>query len=121
MGIHAISGIGALKYENQYSGSSAGNKGQETSADFREILAKATAKEKSAEKQLAGTITVTKVLPDGTLVIRKLQGERVIAESKLSGATVQQQQNLQVSGNLFAQAYMEGNRVATGSLFRATI
>jgi hypothetical protein len=52
MGIPAISGIGALKYENQYSGSSAGNKGQETSADFREILAKATAKEKSISFQI---------------------------------------------------------------------
>ena len=121
MGIYAISGIGALHYENQYSDSSTGNKSKEAPANFREILARATAQDKAEEKPMAGTITVTKLLPDGTLGIRKMQGERIISETKLSGATVQQQRNRQVSGNLFAQAYMAGNRVAAGALFSATV
>ncbi|MCR5438208.1 MAG: hypothetical protein K6F01_02005 [Selenomonas sp.] len=121
MGINAISGIGAMQYDNQYSDSSTGNKSKESPGDFREILAKATVRNESEEKQVAGTITVTKLLPDGTLVVRRMQGERILSERKLSGATVQQQQNWQVAGNSFAQAYLAGNRVAAGSLFSATV
>lgn len=121
MGIHAISNISALHYDNQYSDSSAGNKSKEAPTGFREVLAEATARAKSEENQTAGAITVTKLLPDGTLVVRKMQGGRIISETKLSGATVQQQQNLQVAGSWVPKAYTAGNQVAAGSLFSATV
>lgn len=121
MSIHAIDGIRALHYDSQHSGSSMENKAKQSSAEFSKILAEATAREKVEPKEAAGTITVTRVLPDGTLIIMKKQGEKVVSQTKMNGATIQQQQNMLASGSLFTQAYRMGEKVAAGSLFSVTV
>ncbi|MBQ1462538.1 MAG: hypothetical protein IIZ16_11010 [Selenomonas sp.] len=65
---------------------------QAANGTFGQILAKAKQAVVSETGDSAGTVTLTKTLADGSLVLLKMQGNRVISEARLDGSTVLQQQ-----------------------------
>jgi hypothetical protein len=124
MSVSAISGTSSLSYWNQSTGSASSSKTSATSDTFSELLSQITGTSgtsSSSSGDAEDTVTVTKVLPDGSLVVMKMQGSKVISETKLSGASVQEQQNMLTTANKFMQAYSAGDAISAGSLFSASI
>ncbi len=74
---------------------------------FGQILAQLTANEAESSSEVEdgiGTVTLTKLLADGSLVILKVEGNRVVSEVKLDGSSVVQQQQLR-GLNVMQQSY----------------
>ena len=123
MSVSAISGTSSLSYWNQSTGSASSSKTKATSDTFSELLSQitgASGTSDSSSGDAEDTVTVTKVLPDGSLVVMKMQGSKVVSETKLSGASVQPQ-NIPAAANTFTQAYSAGDALSSGSLFSVTI
>ena len=90
---------------------------------FGELLSQitGTAGESDSDREDAEKkVSVTKLLPGGSLVLMKRQEAREISETKLSGASVQPQ-NIPAAANTFTQAYSAGDALSSGSLFSVTI
>ena len=66
---------------------------QSAAGTFGQILAKLTATQAagSETEDSVGTVTLTKLLADGSLVLLKMKGDRVVSEARLDGSTVLQQ------------------------------
>lgn len=123
MSVSAISGTSSLSYWNQSTGSASSSKTKATSDTFSELLSQITGTSGTSDSSSGDaedTVTVTKVLPDGSLVVMKMQGSKVVSETKLSGASVQPQ-NIPAAANTFTQAYSAGDALSSGSLFSVTI
>lgn len=67
---------------------------QSAAGTFGQILAQLTAAQAAGSdtEDSAGTVTLTKLLADGSLVLLKMKGDRVVSEARLDGSTVLQQQ-----------------------------
>ena len=67
---------------------------QSAAGTFGQILARLTDAQAvgSDTEDSAGTVTLTKLLADGSLVLLKMKGDRVVSEARLDGSTVLQQQ-----------------------------
>lgn len=121
MSISAISASSSLSFDNQSANTMSSSHKTAATASFSDILASLTGASSGQAGGAEATVTITKVLPDGSLVIVKMQGNQVISESKLSGASVQQQQNLLGLSAMLPQEYAAKDSAVSGSLFSASI
>ena len=74
---------------------------------FEEILASLTALKAASESEVEqgiSAVTLTKLLSDGSLLIQRVEGNKVISETKLEGGSALQQQHL-MGLNGLATAY----------------
>ncbi len=127
MSVRAIVGASrtnSLSYRAQSTASSLlPVKAKAVSGMFGELLSQitGTAGESDSDREDAEKkVSVTKLLPGGSLVLMKRQEAREISETKLSGASVQPQ-NIPAAANTFTQAYSAGDALSAGSLFSVTI
>lgn len=127
MSVRAIVGASrtnSLSYRAQSTASSLlPVKAKAVSGMFGELLSQitGTAGESDSDREDAEkNVSVTKLLPGGSLVLMKRQEAREISETKLSGASVQPQ-NIPAAANTFTQAYSAGDALSSGSLFSVTI
>lgn len=127
MSVRAIAGASrtnSLSYRAQSTASSLlPVKAKAVSGMFGELLSQitGTAGESDSDREDAEKkVSVTKLLPGGSLVLMKRQEAREISETKLSGASVQPQ-NIPAAANTFTQAYSAGDALSAGSLFSVTI
>lgn len=127
MSVRAIAGASrtnSLSYRAQSTASSLlPVKAKAVSGMFGELLSQitGTAGESDSDREDAEKkVSVTKLLPGGSLVLMKRQEAREISETKLSGASVQPQ-NIPAAANTFTQAYSAGDALSSGSLFSVTI
>ena len=72
----------------------------------------------------ASTMTLAEVMPNGSLLVQKVDGDQLIDEEMLDGARIQERFDLQgMPGQIF-RAYMAGQGIATapvGAIFNALI
>ena len=93
---------------------------------FGKILASLTAAEKAAESEVekgVSTVTLTRVLADGSLVLQRVEGNKVISETKLDGSSVLQHQHLlglNGLGTAYAGTAAMGS-VGAGSAYNASV
>lgn len=127
MSVRAIAGASrtnSLSYRAQSTASSLlPVKAKAVSGAFGELLSQITGtagKSDSDREDAEEKVSVTKLLPGGSLVLMKRQEAREISETKLSGASVQPQ-NIPAAANTFTQAYSAGDALSSGSLFSVTI
>lgn len=127
MSVRAIAGASrtnSLSYRAQSTASSLlPVKAKAVSGAFGELLSQITGtagKSDSDREDAEENVSVTKLLPGGSLVLMKRQEAREISETKLSGASVQPQ-NIPAAANTFTQAYSAGDALSSGSLFSVTI
>ena len=127
MSVRAIVGASrtnSLSYRAQSTASSLlPVKAKAVSGMFGELLSQITGtagKSDSDREDAEKKVSVTKLLPGGSLVLMKRQEAREISETKLSGASVQPQ-NIPAAANTFTQAYSAGDALSSGSLFSVTI
>lgn len=127
MSVRAIAGASrtnSLSYRAQSTASSLlPVKAKAVSGAFGELLSQITGtagKSDSDREDAEKKVSVTKLLPGGSLVLMKRQEAREISETKLSGASVQPQ-NIPAAANTFTQAYSAGDALSSGSLFSVTI
>ena len=127
MSVRAIVGASrtnSLSYRAQSTASSLlPVKAKAVSGAFGELLSQITGtagKSDSDREDAEENVSVTKLLPGGSLVLMKRQEAREISETKLSGASVQPQ-NIPAAANTFTQAYSAGDALSSGSLFSVTI
>ena len=127
MSVRAIVGASrtnSLSYRAQSTASSLlPVKAKAVSGAFGELLSQITGtagKSDSDREAAEENVSVTKLLPGGSLVLMKRQEAREISETKLSGASVQPQ-NIPAAANTFTQAYSAGDALSSGSLFSVTI
>ena len=70
---------------------------------FEEILASLTALKAASESDVEkgiSAVTLTKLLSDGSLLIQRVEGSKVISETKLEGGSALQQHHLMGPGGL---------------------
>lgn len=127
MSVRAIAGASrtnSLSYRAQSTASSLlPVKAKAVSGAFGELLSQITGtagKSDSDREDAEENVSVTKLLPGGSLVLMKRQEAREISETRLSGASVQPQ-NIPAAANTFTQAYSAGDALSSGSLFSVTI
>ena len=127
MSVRAIAGASrtnSLSYRAQSTASSLlPVKAKAVSGAFGELLSQiagTAGKSDSDREDAEEKVSVTKLLPGGSLVLMKRQEAREISETKLSGASVQPQ-NIPAAANTFTQAYSAGDALSSGSLFSVTI
>ena len=120
MSIQAVNAASRMQYGEQPEKPAAYVRKTAQPTSFSEILESLTSAPAASDSSVA-TVTVTKVLPDGSLVLVKMQGNQVISQSKLSGASVQMQQNMLGSSGVLPQEYLAKSTSAAGSLFSASI
>lgn len=99
---------------------------QGSKSAFEEILASLTAAKTAADPDVekgVSTVTLTKLLSDGSLVIQRVEGNKVISETKLDGSNaLQQQQLMGMNGLGTAYAGAAGMRsVAAESAYSAMV
>lgn len=72
----------------------------------------------------ASTMTLAEVMPNGSLLVQKVDGDQLVDEEMLDGARIQERFDLQgMPGQIF-RAYMAGQGIATapvGAIFNAFI
>ena len=127
MSVRAIAGASrtnSLSYRAQSTASSLlPVKAKAVSGAFGELLSQITGtagKSDSDREDAEEKVSVTKLLPGGSLVLMKRQEAREISEMRFSGASVQPQ-NIPAAANTFTQAYSAGDALSSGSLFSVTI
>ena len=127
MSVRAIAGASrtnSLSYRAQSTASSLlPVKAKAVSGAFGELLSQITGTAGTSDsdrEDAEENVSVTKLLPGGSLVLMKRQEAREISETKLSGASVQPQ-NIPAAANTFTQAYSSGDALSSGSLFSVTI
>ena len=127
MSVRAIAGASrtnSLSYRAQSTASSLlPVKAKAVSGAFGELLSQITGTAGTSDsdrEDAEENVSVTKLLPGGSLVLMKRQEAREISETKLSGASVQPQ-NIPAAANTFTQAYSAGDALSAGSLFSVTI
>lgn len=127
MSVRAIAGASrtnSLSYRAQSTASSLlPVKAKAVSGAFGELLSQITGTAGTSDsdrEDAEENVSVTKLLPGGSLVLMKRQEAREISETKLSGASVQPQ-NIPAAANTFTQAYSAGDALSSGSLFSVTI
>ncbi|MCR5758150.1 MAG: hypothetical protein K6F95_09620 [Selenomonas sp.] len=97
MSINTIAPTSSLNYWQQEAKARSDDNLHAAAGTFDQILAKLTASQAVAEvdaEESTTPVTLTKMLADGSLVILKVEGNRVISEAKLDGTTVMEQQHL---------------------------
>ena len=128
MSVRAIAGASrtnSLSYRAQSTASSLlPVKAKAVSGAFGELLSQITGTAGTSDsdrEDAEENVSVTKLLPGGSLVLMKRQEAREISKTtKLSGASVQPQ-NIPAAANTFTQAYSAGDALSSGSLFSVTI
>ncbi|SEA29343.1 MULTISPECIES: hypothetical protein [Selenomonas] len=97
MSINTIASTSSLNYWQQEAKARTDYNLHSAAGTFGQILAKLTSSEAAADSEVesgVGAVTLTKLLADGSLVILKVEGNRVISEAKLDGTSVLEQQHL---------------------------
>lgn len=97
MSINTIAATSGLNYWNQEKQTRTDYNLHSAAGTFGQILAKLTATQAAADAETedgVSTVTLTKLLADGSLVILKVEGNRVISEAKLDGTSVLEHQQL---------------------------
>ena len=93
---------------------------QSAAGTFGQILARLTDAQAvgSDTEDSAGTVTLTKLLADGSLVLLKMKGDRVVSEARLDGSTVLQQQlaGMAVAQHGYADSAVGGSNASTVSM-----
>lgn len=126
MSINTIAATSSLNYWNQEAQTRTDHNVHSTAGSFGQILARLTATQAASDAETedgVSTVTLTKLLSDGSLVILKVEGNRVISEAKLDGTSVLEQQHLMGQGtplHSHAGAAMMGS-VGADSGFSATV
>lgn len=93
---------------------------------FGDVLAKVqeTGEEAAAGDSTVSTMTLTQVMPNGSLLVQKVDGDQLVSEELLNGVGIQEQFYLQgMPGQVF-RAYMAGMGIATapvGAIYNAFI
>lgn len=125
MSVRAIAGASrtnSLSYRARSTASSSPVKAKAVSGAFSELLSQFTGTAGTGDSEredVEDTSNVTKILPEGSLVLMKRQGSREISEMKFSDASVQQ--NIPAAANTFTQAYSSGDDLSSGTLFSVTV
>ena len=125
MSLRAIAGASrtnSLSYRARSTASSSPVKAKAVSGAFSELLSQFTGTAGTGDSEredVEDTSNVTKILPEGSLVLMKRQGSREISEMKFSDASVQQ--NIPAAANTFTQAYSSGDALSSGTLFSVTV
>lgn len=97
MSINTIAATSSLNYWNQEKQTRTDYNLHSAAGTFGQILAKLTATQSAADAETedgVSTVTLTRLLADGSLVILKVAGNRVISEAKLDGTSVLEHQQL---------------------------
>ena len=97
MSINTIASTSSLNYWQQQEPTRTDYNLHSASGTFGQILAKLTAAQaakNSDEESGVSSVTLTKLLSDGSLVILKVEGNKIISEAKLDGTSVLEQQHL---------------------------
>lgn len=99
---------------------------EEDSKTFGNLLAEVQKAEEvpEASESTASTMTLAEVMPNGSLLVQKVDGDQLIDEQVLDVARIQEKFDLQgMPGQIF-RAYMAGQGIATapvGAIFNAFI
>ena len=99
---------------------------EENSKAFGDVLAGVQKAEEvpEASESTASTMTLAEVMPNGSLLVQKVDGDQLIDEQVLDVARIQEKFDLQgMPGQIF-RAYMAGQGIATapvGAIFNAFI
>lgn len=126
MSINTIAAASSLNYWNQEAQTRTDHNVHSAAGAFGQILARLTATQAASDAETedgVSTVTLTKLLSDGSLVILKVAGNRVISEAKLDGTSVLEQQQLMGQGTSLPSqtgAAMMGS-VEADSGFSATV
>lgn len=108
MSINTIAAISSLNYWQQQAQEVRTNHNVHAKKSaFEEILASLTALKAATDAEVekgVSTVTLTKLLSDGSLVIQRVEGNKIISETKLDGTNALQQQHL-MGLNGLATAY----------------
>ncbi|SHK57093.1 hypothetical protein SAMN05216582_10811 [Selenomonas ruminantium] len=127
MSINTIAATSSLNYWHQQAQAArTSHSVHGATSAFGKILASLTAAEKAADSEVekgVSTVTLTRVLADGSLVLQRVEGNKVISETKLDGSSVLQQQHL-LEGNGLSTAYAGTaamGSVGAGSVYRASV
>jgi len=96
MSINTIASTSSLNYWQQEAQARSDYNLHSAAGSFGQILASLTASQAAAAntEDSSNAVTLTKLLADGSLVILKVEGNRVISEAKLDGTNVLDQQSL---------------------------
>lgn len=99
---------------------------EENSKAFGDVLAGVQKAEEvpEASESTASTMTLAEVMPNGSLLVQKVDGDQLIDEQVLDVARIQERFDLQgMPGQIF-RAYLAGQGIATapvGAIFNAFI
>lgn len=115
MSINTIAATSSLNYWQQQAQAKTDYNLHSAAGSFSQILASLTASQAAAHTGEDGVapVTLTKLLSDGSLVILKVEGNRVISEVKLDGTSVLQQPHLMGLGS---QSAAYAGAAETGSV-----
>ena len=97
MSINTIASTSSLNYWQQQAQARADYNLHAAAGSFGQILAKLTASQSVPDADVESSttpVTLTKLLSDGSLVILKVEGNRVVSEAKLDGTSVLEQQQM---------------------------
>jgi len=97
MSINTIASTSSLKHWQQQNQTRTDYNLHSTAGSFGQILAMLTATQTAADSEVesgVSPVTLTKLLSDGSLVILKVEGNRVVSEAKLDGTHVLDRQPL---------------------------
>ena len=124
--VSAISGVSSLWDTSKVSSTS--SSAADTYAQLVNSLQSGNASGgSSGSSDDTDTVTITKVMPDGSLLIMVLKGETMVSEHKVSGASTTEQQNLLAGSAAQTQVLDHFNdtststSIAAGSLFSASV
>ena len=128
VGVSSLRNISGISGQNQMKEREAQQASRTVVADsFSQILSRLQSMGAGGADDTESTSTLTKVLPDGTLIIQKLRGTEVVAETKVMSKGLQQAQrelqSLMGQSGRMMQAYIAGMGIAAapaGAVFNAT-
>ena len=128
VGVNSLQNISGISWQSETRERSRQQVDKAGAADsFSQILARLQGTGVSDSDSTESTTTLTKALPDGTLVIQKLRGAEVVSETKVMSSGLQQAQqelySLMGKNGQMMQAYIAGMGIAAapaGAVFNAS-
>lgn len=99
---------------------------EEESKNFGDVLANVQKAEElpSSSGTEASTMTLAEVMPNGSLLVQKVDGDQLIEEQVWDGRRIQSQFNMQGIPGQYFRAYLAGQGIATapvGVIYNAFI
>lgn len=129
VGVNSLQNISGISWQDRMQERSKQQVAKTGAADsFSQILARLQGTGVSDSDSTESMSTLTKALPDGTLVIQRLRGTEVVSETKVMSRGLQQAQqelnSLMGKNGQMMQAYIAGMGIAAapaGAVFNKTM